>query len=168
MKSPLYFLFLITSFLVCQTSFSQENFEKTKIVTNVFKALKKQKVKVFLKSLPTKDDITYLIPIELAAQPDKDIPDVDTIISNFKKDASENFRKVIKKGNAFGIEWKDIILQKVRYDANPDPDPSIQLERGNITLVCKSNDKKFLIVIRKTYKIRDTWRLMESIKFTLL
>ncbi|WP_341221950.1 hypothetical protein [Polaribacter atrinae] len=166
MKSPIYLLFFITSFLVCQTSFAQENFEKTKIVTNVFKALKKQKVKIFLKSLPTKDDITYLIPVERAAQPDKDIPDVDTIISNFKIDASENFRKVIKKGNAFGIDWKDIILQKVRYDANPDP--GIQMERGNITLVCKSNDKKFLIVIRKTYKIRDTWRLMDRIKFTLL
>ncbi|QXP62614.1 hypothetical protein [Polaribacter sp. HaHaR_3_91] len=166
MKSPLYFLFLITSFLVCQTSFTQENFEKTKIVTNVFKALKKQKVKIIFKSLPTKDDITYLIPIEQAAQPNKDIPSVDAIFSRYKKDAAENFGQIIKKGNAFGIEWKDIILQKVRFEANPDP--SIQIERGNITLVCKSNDKKFLIVIRKTYKIHGTWRFMKRMKFTLL
>ncbi|MDN3617951.1 hypothetical protein QWY81_00620 [Polaribacter undariae] len=166
MKSPIYFLFFITLFFVCQTSFGQENFEKTKIVTNVFKALKKQKVKIFLKSLPTKDEITYLIPIGHATQPDKEIPDVNIIISNFKRDASENFRKVIKKGNDFGIEWKDIIIQKVRYDANPDS--GIEIERGDITLVCKSNDKKFLIVIRKTYKIRDTWRLMNRMKLTLL
>jgi len=166
MKSPISILFFITFFLVCQTSFAQENIEKAEIVTNVFKALKKQKVKIIFKSLPTKEDITYLIPVEQAAQPDKNIPSVDAIISRYKKDAAKNFEQIIKKGNAFGIEWKDIVLQKVRYVVNPDP--GIEIERGDITLVCKSNDKKFLIEIRKTYKIHGTWRFMKRIKFTLL
>ncbi|WP_271855171.1 hypothetical protein [Patiriisocius marinus] len=166
MKTSIVLLFFVSLSLVSQTAFTQENFRKTDIVTTVFKALKKQNEKKVLKTLPTKDDINFLIPLARGANTEENIPEVDTIIANFKKAAIENFKKVIKKGNTFGIQWDAIVLENVRYEANPDP--NIALERGNIILVCSSKNKKFLITLRKTYKIRDYWRLMNTIKFTLL
>ena len=166
MKTSIALLFFVSFSLVSQTAFTQENFRKTDIVTTVFKALKKQNEKKVLKTLPTKDDINYLIPLARVANTEENIPEVDTIIANFKKAAIENFKKVIKKGNTFGIQWDAIVLENVRYEANPDP--NIAIERGNIILVCSSKNKKFLITLRKAYKIRDNWRLMNTIKFTLL
>ena len=166
MKNRIHILFFVVSFLVYHTAFTQENFKKTKIVTTVFKALKKQNEQKFLKGLPSKDDILYLIPIIRAAQPNENIPEADTIIANFKIKATENFRKVIKRGSSFGVKWEDMALEKVEYKANPDP--NVDIERGNITLVCNSNDKKFLIILNKSSKIRGSWKLMNTMKFTLL
>lgn len=166
MKNQQYILLFIISLFISQNIFSQENFEKTKLVTTVFKALKKQNEKKILRSLPTKEDIKYLIPLVKTANPKENIPEVDSIILEFKTGAIESFRKAIKKGIAFGIEWDNIVLQKVKYEANPEP--KLQIERGKITLVCSSNEKKFLIILKKSSKIRGTWRLMNPIKFTLI
>ncbi|WP_299781275.1 hypothetical protein [uncultured Formosa sp.] len=166
MKTRIHLLFFIISFFVSHTAVTQENLEKTKIVTTVFDALKKQDEKKFLKSLPTKGDIKYLIPIAQEAQPNENIPEADSIIAKFKIKAIENFRKVIKKGTAFGVLWEDIVLQNVKYEANPDL--NVNIERGNFIMECTSYDKRFLITMKKSSKIRGTWRLMNTIKFTLL
>ena len=154
------------SFLICHTITSQEHLEKTKIVKNVFKALKTQNEKPALKSLPTKKDINFLIPLVEKSRPEEHIPDTDAILADFKLKATENFEKVIKKGTAFGVEWDHIVLEDVKYESNPDK--HTEIERGNLILECSSNDKQFLITLRKCYKVRDHWRLMNTIKFTLL
>jgi len=165
MKNCTPILFFLMSFLAYQTAFTQEDFKTNKMVITIFKALKNQNEKKILKSLPNKKDILYLIPLVRAAKPHENIPEVDSIISNFKVGLIENFRKVTKKGIAFGINWEDITLKEVKYVANPDP--TIEIERANITLLCTSNNIDFLIILKKCYKIQNTWRLMNTIKFTL-
>ncbi|WP_282179229.1 hypothetical protein [Maribacter stanieri] len=166
MKRPIHFLFIIISLLVYNTSFAQEDIRNTEVVNSVFNALKTQSEKEFLKILPTTSEVEYLIPIVKNAQPKENIPSVDTIISKFEIKAIENFKNISKRGNSFGILWEDIILEKVSYKSNPDH--NVPIERGSITMECSSNDKKFLIVLKKSYKIQDTWRVMDPIKFTLL
>ena len=166
MKRPIHFLFIIISLLVYNTSFAQEDFRNTEVVNSVFNALKTQSEKEFLKILPTTSEVEYLIPIVKNVQPKENIPSVDTIISKFEIKAIENFKNISKSGNSFGVLWEDIILEKVSYKSNPDH--NVPIERGSITMECSSNDKKFLIVLKKSYKIQDTWRVMDPIKFTLL
>ena len=166
MKRPIHFLFIIISLLVYNTSFAQEDFRNTEVVNSVFNALKTQSEKEFLKILPTTSEVEYLIPIVKNAQPKENIPSVDTIISKFEIKVIENFKNISKRGNSFGVLWEDIILEKVSYKSNPDH--NVPIERGSITMECSSNDKKFLIVLKKSYKIQDTWRVMDPIKFTLL
>ncbi|SFR64878.1 hypothetical protein [Maribacter stanieri] len=166
MKRPIHFLFIIISLLVYNTSFAQEDIRNTEVVNSVFNALKTQSEKEFLKILPTTSEVEYLIPIVKNAQPKENIPSVDTIISKFEIKVIENFKNISKRGNSFGVLWEDIILEKVSYKSNPDH--NVPIERGSITMECSSNDKKFLIVLKKSYKIQDTWRVMDPIKFTLL
>ncbi|WP_340158554.1 hypothetical protein [uncultured Maribacter sp.] len=166
MKRTLYFSLLMISLLVTYTSVAQEDFRNTDLVKTVFNALKSQSEKEFLKILPTKNEVEYLIPMVKNAQTNENIPSVDTIISNFEIKAIENFKNISKRGNSFGVSWKDIILEKVSYKSNPDH--NVPIERGSITMECSSKDKKFLIVLKKSYNIQDTWRVMDPIKFTLL
>ncbi|WP_038529701.1 hypothetical protein [Formosa agariphila] len=166
MKSRTYLLCFIISILAYHTAFSQEDLKDSKLVTNVFNSLKKQNEKKFLKSLPTKAEIDYLIPMVKTAQPDQNIPEADSIISNFRNKATDDFRKVIQRGSNFGVMWGDIVLQNVSYKDNPDP--NVQVERRDITLECSSHDKKFLIILKKSSKILDEWRVMDTMKFTLL
>ncbi|MDF4221459.1 hypothetical protein PXC01_07665 [Maribacter sp. M208] len=166
MKRTLYFSLLMISLLVTYTSVAQEDFRNTEVVNTVFNALKTQSEKEFLKILPTKNEVEYLIPMVKNAQPNENIPSVDVIILNFENKAIENFRKISERGSSFGVLWKDIILEKVSFKSNPEN--NLPIERGSITLACSNKDKNFLIVLKKVYKIQDTWRVMDSIKFTLL
>ena len=166
MKSRIPLLFFIISFLVSHTAYTQENLDQTKMVTLVFKAFKKQDKNIVLKSLPSKKDIKYIIPIAQKARPNKHIPEADSIIANFKIELTKNFNKETKIGSSVGVVWEDIVLQDVSYEANPDP--NIDIERGNFILECTSHDKRFRLTLRKCYKIHDTWRVMNTIKFTLL
>ncbi|WP_434036281.1 hypothetical protein [Formosa sp. 4Alg 33] len=154
------------TFLVSHTAFTQEDYKDTKLVSTIFKALKNQDEKKALKALPTLDDIKYLIPIVKEAQPDYEFPEADAVIATFKMKTLEDFRKISKKGTAFGVVWKDIELKEVRYTSNPDP--NVDIERGDFVMECISHDTSFLITMRKSSKIRDTWRLMNTIQFTLL
>ncbi|TDT47124.1 hypothetical protein CLV90_1195 [Maribacter spongiicola] len=166
MKRILNFSLLMITFLVTYTSVSQEDFLNIEVVNTVFNALKEQSEKEFLKVLPTKNEVEYLIPIVKETQPNDNVPSVDAIILNFENKAIENYRRVSERGRSFGVLWKDIILEKVSFKSNPDN--NVPIERGSITLECSNKDKKFLIVLKKVYKIQDTWRVMDSIKFTLL
>ncbi|MFD1015055.1 hypothetical protein [Winogradskyella rapida] len=166
MKYRITLVILAFSLLLCNQSFAQDNLQGSKTVTSVFKALKKQNEKKFLKRLPTKKDIEYLIPLIKEARPEEKIPEVDSVIANFKTDASENFIKVIKKGENLGINWNTIILKDVRSKSNPDH--RINVERRDIILECTSGDKTFIITLKKTYYIRNKWRLMNTMKLQLL
>ncbi|WP_291962781.1 hypothetical protein [Maribacter sp.] len=166
MKRTLYFSLLMISLLVTYTSVAQEDFRNTELVNNVFNALKSQSEKEFLKILPTKNEVEYLIPIVKETQPNENVPSVDAIILNFENKAIENFRKVSTRGRSFGVLWEDIILEKVSFKSSPDN--NVPIERGSITLAFSNKDKNFLIVLKKVYKIQDTWRVMDSMKFTLL
>ncbi|SIQ32863.1 hypothetical protein [Maribacter ulvicola] len=166
MNNPFKILFLLIFILVNHLAWSQENFREISLVTNVFEALKEQNEDKLLKCLPSKEDIAYIIPVLREAQPNSVIPEIDKIIANFKMAATKNFKHIITRGNSFNITWENMVLEKVEYEANHDP--NVQIERGNITLVCTSGDKKFLIVLKKSYKIHDTWLLMDRMKFTLL
>lgn len=165
-RTGLYILFFVVSILGFNTAFAQDNFEDTEIVNNVFKAFKKKKEKIILKSLPSKKDINYLIPLIEAGRPDEKIPEVDTIIANFETELSKNFKKILKKGSSFGVVWEKMVLTNVHYASNPDP--NVEIERGNITLECESGDKKFRLILKKSYKVRDSWKLMNQINFYLL
>lgn len=166
LPTRLYIFFFIISFFIYTPAFSQDNFEDTKIVKNVFKAFKKKKEKIILKSLPNKKDVNYIILLAKAKKPEEIIPSADTIIADFKRDLSVNFKKIIKKGESFGVAWENMVLTKISYASNPDR--YIDVERGDITLECESDNKKFLIILKKSYKIRGSWRLMNNIKFSLL
>ena len=115
--------------------------------------------------------ISLLVTYTTVAQEDfRNTELVNTVFNALKTQseikAIENFKDISKRGNSFGVLWKDIILEKVSYKSNPDH--NVPIERGSITMECSSNDKKFLIVLKKSYKIQDTWRVMDPIKFTLL
>lgn len=166
MKHSIYTLFFTLLFFANQIAFTQEDFKTAKVVTSVFKALKKQNEKQFLKKLPIKADIAYLISIVRTKRPEEKIPTVDSILANFKIDASKNFEKVSKKGSALGLDWNAIVLKDVSYEANPDT--KMDIERADISLLCSSHDKEFIITLHKVYKIRDTWCLMNRISLTLL
>ncbi len=166
MKSPVQLLFIVVSLLVFQSAHTQENIKDTHIVTTVFKAFKEQNENVLLKSLATKEEIDYLIPKIKESHPDENIPEADEIIEVFKTSATKNFKEIIERGSSFGVAWENIVLEKAEFESNPHA--KLGIERGNITLVCASNDKKFLIILKKSYKIQDTWRLMDRMKFTLL
>ncbi|MFB9053946.1 hypothetical protein ACFFVB_12740 [Formosa undariae] len=166
MKIRLHLLFFMFTFLVSHTGFTQEDYKDTKLVSTIFKALKKQDEKKVLKALPTLADIKHLIPIVSAAQPDYKFPEADAILAEFKMRTIEDFKKASKKGTAFGVVWEDIELKDVRYTSNPDP--NVAIERGDFVMECISHDTSFLITMKKSSKIRGTWRLMNTLKFTLL
>lgn len=166
MKRVFNFSLSMISFLLTYTSIAQEDFRNIEVVNTVFNALKEQSEKGYLKVLPTKDEVEYLIPIVKETQPNENVPSVDALILNFENKAIENLRKVSERGRSFGVLWNDIILEKVSFKSNPDN--NMPIERGSIILECSSKDKKFLIVLKKVYKIQDTWKVMDSIKFTLL
>ena len=89
------------SLLVTYTSVAQEDFRNTDLVKTVFNALKSQSEKEFLKILPTKNEVEYLIPMVKNAQTNENIPSVDTIISNFEIKAIENFKNISKRGKGY-------------------------------------------------------------------
>lgn len=165
MKNRLLTVLLLLTTFVSQTSFAQEDFKKTALVKNIFSALKNQDDKKVIESLPTKDDILYLIPI-VQGNSSENIPEVATIITNFKTESAKDFKEVIRKGITFNVQWQDIELQTVRYE--PQPDDKTTIEKGHIILVCSSNDVDFEVILRKSIKIKDNWRLMDRMKFRLL
>ncbi|AEE18241.1 hypothetical protein [Dokdonia sp. 4H-3-7-5] len=165
MKNSLKTIFLLVTLFAFHTATGQENFEKTTLVKNIFSALKSQDDTKVIESLATKDDILYLIPIVQANSSEK-IPEVATIIANFKTEAAKDFKEVLRKGSAFKVQWEDMQLQTVRYE--PQPDDNIAIEKGHIILVCSSNDVNFEVILRKSIKIKDHWRLMDRMKFRLL
>ncbi len=165
MKQKVAMLLLLLSFCISLTAVAQENFEKITLVKNIFSALKNQDDTKVIESLATKDDILYLIPI-IQASSSENIPEVATIIANFKTEAAKDFKEVLRKGSAFNVQWEDMQLQTVRYE--PQPDDNIAIEKGHIILVCSSNDIDFEVILRKSIKIKDNWRLMDRMKFRLL
>ncbi|WP_339847296.1 hypothetical protein [uncultured Dokdonia sp.] len=165
MKNSLKTVLLVVTLFVFHTAVAQENFEKTTLVKNIFSALKSQDDTKVIESLATKDDILYLIPI-IKANSSENIPEIATIIANFKTEAAKDFKEVLRKGSAFNVQWADIKLQTVRYE--PQPDDNIAIEKGHIILVCSSNDVDFEVILRKSIKIKDHWRLMDRMKFRLL
>lgn len=165
MEQKITTLSLLLFFCVSLNVFAQENLKKTTLVKNIFSALKSQDDTKVIESLPTKDEILYLIPI-IQANSSENIPEVATIIANFKTEAAKYFQEVLRKGTAFNVHWEGIKLQTVRYE--PQPDDKIAIEKGNITLVCSSNDIDFEVILRKSIKIKDNWRLMDRMKFRLL
>lgn len=165
MKNSLKTVLLVVTLFVFHTAVAQENFEKITLVKNIFSALKNQDDTKVIKSLATKDDILYLIPI-IQANSSENIPEVATIIANFKTETVKDFKEVLRKGSAFNVQWEDIKLQTVRYE--PQPDDNITIEKGHIILVCSSNDVNFEVILRKSIKIKDHWRLMDRMKFRLL
>lgn len=165
MKNSLKTVLLVVTLFVFHTAVAQENFEKITLVKNIFSALKNQDDTKVIESLATKDDILYLIPI-IQGNSSENIPEVATIIANFKTEAAKDFKEVLRKGSAFNVQWEDIKLQTVRYE--PQPDDKIAIEKGHIILVCSSNDVNFEVILRKSIKIKDHWRLMDRMKFRLL
>jgi hypothetical protein len=165
MKNSLKTVLLVVTLFVFHTAVAQENFEKITLVKNIFSALKNQDDTKVIESLATKDDILYLIPI-IQGNSSENIPEVATIIANFKTEAAKDFKEVLRKGSAFNVQWEDIKLQTVRYE--PQPDDKIAIEKGHIILVCSSNDVNFEVILRKSIKIKDNWRLMDRMKFRLL
>ena len=148
MKHSLKTIFLLVTLFVFHTAVAQENFEKITLVKNIFSALKNQDDTKVIESLATKEEILYLIPI-VQANSSENIPEVATIIANFKTEAAKDFQEVLRKGTAFNVHWEDI-------------------EMANIILVCSSNDVDFEVILRKSIKIKDNWRLMDRMKFRLL
>ena len=165
MKNSLKTVLLVVTLFVFHTAVAQENFEKIILVKNIFSALKNQDDTKVIESLATKDDILYLIPI-IQGNSSENIPEVATIIANFKTEAAKDFKEVLRKGSDFKVQWEDIKLQTVRYE--PQPDDNIAIEKGHIILVCSSNDVNFEVILRKSIKIKDHWRLMDRMKFRLL
>ena len=165
MKHSLKTIFLLVTLFVFHTAVAQENFEKITLVKNIFSALKNQDDTKVIESLATKEEILYLIPI-VQANSSENIPEVATIIANFKTEAAKDFQEVLRKGTAFNVHWEDIELQTVRHE--PQVDNKIAIEMANIILVCSSNDVDFEVILRKSIKIKDNWRLMDSMKFRLL
>ena len=165
MKHSLKTIFLLVTLFVFHTAVAQENFEKITLVKNIFSALKNQDDTKVIESLATKEEILYLIPI-VQANSSENIPEVATIIANFKTEAAKDFQEVLRKGTAFNVHWEDIELQTVRHE--PQVDNKIAIEMANIILVCSSNDVDFEVILRKSIKIKDNWRLMDRIKFRLL
>ena len=165
MKHSLKTIFLLVTLFVFHTAVAQENFEKITLVKNIFSALKNQDDTKVIESLATKEEILYLIPI-VQANSSENIPEVATIIANFKTEAAKDFQEVLRKGTAFNVHWEDIELQTVRHE--PQVDNKIAIEMANIILVCSSNDVDFEVILRKSIKIKDNWRLMDRMKFRLL
>ena len=165
MKHSLKAVFLLIALFVFHSAVAQENLKKTTLVKNILSALKSQDDTKVIESLPTRDDILYLIPI-VQANSSENIPEVATIIANFKTEAAKDFQEVLRKGTAFNVHWEDIKLQMVRYE--PQPDDKIAIEKGHIILVCSSNDVDFEVILTKSVKIKDNWRLMDRMKFRLL
>ncbi|WP_298325905.1 hypothetical protein [uncultured Dokdonia sp.] len=166
MKNSLKTVLLVLTLFVYNTAVAQENFQKTTLVKNIFSALKNQDDTKVIESLATKDDILYLIPI-IQASSSENIPEVATIIANFKTEAAKDFKEVLRKGSAFNVQWEDIKLQTVRYEPQ-DNNKIAAIEKGHIILVCSSNDVDFEVILRKSIKIKDHWRLMDRMKFRLL
>ena len=165
MRHSLKTVLLLVTLFVFHTATAQENFEKTTLVKNIFSALKSQDETKVIESLATKEEILYLIPI-VQANSSENIPEVATIIANFKKEAAKDFQEVLRKGTAFNVHWEEIELQTVRHE--PQVDNKIAIEMADIILVCSSNEVDFEVILRKSIKIKDNWRLMDSMKFRLL
>ncbi|WP_396596147.1 hypothetical protein [Dokdonia sp. R86516] len=165
MKHSLKAAFLLIALFVFHSAVAQENFKKTTLVKNIFSALKNQDDTKIIESLANEEEILYLIPI-IQANSSENIPEVATIIANFKTEAAKDFQEVLRKGTAFNVQWEDIKLQMVRYE--PQPDDKIAIEKGHIILVCSSNDVDFEVILTKSVKIKDNWRLMDRMKFRLL
>ena len=165
MKHSLKTIFLLVTLFVFHTAVAQENFEKITLVKNIFSALKNQDDTKVIESLATKEEILYLIPI-VQANSSENIPEVATIIANFKTEAAKDFQEVLRKGTAFNVHWEEIELQTVRHE--PQVDNKIAIEMADIILVCSSNEVDFEVILRKSIKIKDNWRLMDSMKFRLL
>ena len=165
MKNSIKAIFLLVILFIFNTAVAQENLQKITLVKNIFSALKNQDDTKVIESLATKEEILYLIPI-VQANSSENIPEVATIIANFKTEAAKDFQEVLRKGTAFNVHWEDIELQTVRHE--PQVDNKIAIEMANIILVCSSNDVDFEVILRKSIKIKDNWRLMDSMKFRLL
>ncbi|AWH74649.1 hypothetical protein DCS32_10925 [Dokdonia sp. Dokd-P16] len=165
MKNSLQTVLLVITLFAFHTATAQENFEKTTLVKNIFSALKSQDETKVIESLATKEELLYLIPI-VQANSSENIPEVATIIANFKTEAAKDFQEVLRKGTAFNVQWQDIQLQTVHHE--PQGDNKIPVEMADIILVCNSNDVDFEVILRKSIKIKDNWRLMDRIKFRLL
>ncbi|WP_298348078.1 hypothetical protein [uncultured Dokdonia sp.] len=166
MKQKITTLLLILFFCVSLNVFAQENFEETTLVKNIFSALQNQDSKLVMQSLPTKEDILYIIPMVKAGRPNERVPEVDNILTNFKTEASKDFNEILRKGTSFGVEWENITLQNVRYE--PHNDEKIAVKKGHIILICDSNDITFEIILRQSIKIKDKWTLMDRMRFRLL
>ena len=165
MRHSLKTVLLLVTLFVFHTAVAQENFEKITLVKNIFSALKNQDDTKVIESLATKEEILYLIPI-VQANSSENIPEVATIIANFKTEAAKDFQEVLRKGTAFNVHWEEIELQTVRHE--PQVDNKIAIEMADIILVCSSNEVDFEVILRKSIKIKDNWRLMDSMKFRLL
>ncbi|TVZ22527.1 hypothetical protein JM84_1430 [Dokdonia sp. Hel_I_63] len=165
MKNSLKTIFLLVTLFAFHTATGQENFEKTTLVKNIFSALKSQDDTKVIESLATKEEISYLIPI-VQANSSENIPEVATIVANFKTEAAKDFQEVLRKGTTFDVQWEDIQLQTVRHE--PLGDNKIAIEMADIILVCSSNNVNFEVTLRKSIKIKDNWRLMDRMKFRLL
>ncbi|WP_035334114.1 hypothetical protein [Dokdonia sp. PRO95] len=166
MKHSLKAAFLLIALFVFHSAVAQENFKKTTLVKNIFSALKNQDDTKIIESLANEEEILYLIPI-MQASSSENIPEVATIIANFKTEAAKDFKEVLRKGSAFNVQWEDIKLQTVRYEPQ-DNNKIAAIEKGHIILVCSSNDVDFEVILRKSIKIKDHWRLMDRMKFRLL
>lgn len=166
MKQKITTLLLLLFFCVSLNVFAQENFKETTLVKNIFSALQNQDSKLVMESLPTKEDILYIIPIVKAGRPNERVPEVDNILTNFKTEASKDFNEILRKGTSFGVEWENITLQNVRYE--PHNDEKIAVKKGHIILICNSNDIAFEIILRQSIRIKDKWTLMDRMRFRLL
>ena len=145
----------LVGIILSNLTFAQDSLQNLEIVRCFTEALIIQSDSAITKCLPNQKDILYFTKIAKEFNPDRALPDSDTIINKMTRGARKNYNRVIEKGKLDSIIWDSIIIKNVRLEKMlPEFN---KVDRANIFITYSSGNQIFVIKLTNCLRIDEKW-----------